>query len=172
MIAPLATIALLATAFASGARAEAVHGAFVHGVASGDPTHDSVVIWTRVTPTGRDRGETDPDPNVAFDVRWRVATTPPTSTAVDPDARPVTEGSRQPMAPDSTVFGWPEPSAEIRVTPILGWHSVGDDMPLETGALKEAGSGGSSAHAPYDTVHTNRYRRGVHLDTGAWTESK
>ena len=34
-----------------------------------------------------------------------------------------------------TVFGWPEPSAEIRVTPILGWHSVGDDMPLETGAL-------------------------------------
>ena len=81
MIAPLATIALLATAFASGARAEAVHGAFVHGVASGDPTHDSVVIWTRVTPTGRDPGETDPDPNVSFDVRWRVATTPPTSAA-------------------------------------------------------------------------------------------
>ena len=114
MIAPLATIALLATAFASGARAEAVHGAFVHGVASGDPTHDSVVIWTRVTPTGRDRGETDPDPNVAFDVRWRVATTPPTSTAVDPDARPVTEGSRQPMAPDSTVFGWPDSSEVAR----------------------------------------------------------
>ena len=114
MIAPLATIALLATAFASGARAEAVHGAFVHGVASGDPTHDSVVIWTRVTPTGRDPGETDPDPNVSFDVRWRVATTPPTSAAVDPDARPVVEGSRVPMAPGSTVFGWSDSSKVAR----------------------------------------------------------
>lgn len=38
---------------------------FYHGVASGDPTHNAVVIWTRITPEG----------NVdALDVQWRMAT--------------------------------------------------------------------------------------------------
>ena len=39
---------------------------FYHGVASGDPAPDGVVLWTRVTPP------TDTD----LDVRWRVATDP------------------------------------------------------------------------------------------------
>ena len=106
----LVATALLLTVCAHFVDAEATHGAFLHGVASGDPTHDSVVIWTRVTPTGRDPGETDPDPHVSFHVRWRVATVPPTSTPVDPVAKPVTEGSRVPMAPGSTSFGWPDAS--------------------------------------------------------------
>lgn len=106
----LVATALLLTVCVHVANAEATHGAFLHGVASGDPTHDSVVIWTRVTPTGRDPGETDPDPHVSFHVRWRVATVPPTSTPVDPVAKPVTEGSRVPMAPGSTSFGWPDAS--------------------------------------------------------------
>ena len=64
------------------ARAESIHGAFVHGVASGDPTSDSVVIWTRVTPTGRDYpGEIDPDATARFDVAWTVSTAPPTDDA-------------------------------------------------------------------------------------------
>ena len=64
------------------ARAESIHGAFVHGVASGDPTSDSVVIWTRVTPTGRDLpGEIDPDATARFDVAWTVSTAPPTTDA-------------------------------------------------------------------------------------------
>lgn len=106
----LVATALLLTVCVHVANAEATHGAFLHGVASGDPTHDSVVIWTRVTPTGRDPGETDPNPHVSFHVRWRVATVPPTSTPLDPVAKPVTEGSRVPMAPGSTSFGWPDAS--------------------------------------------------------------
>lgn len=38
---------------------------FVHGVASGDPTSDAVVIWTRLTL---------PDPPASATVRWRVST--------------------------------------------------------------------------------------------------
>jgi alkaline phosphatase D len=40
---------------------------FQHGVASGDPASDRLIIWTRVTP--RDPSATQPT-----DVRWRVAT--------------------------------------------------------------------------------------------------
>ncbi|MBT0567880.1 alkaline phosphatase D family protein [Williamsia sp. CHRR-6] len=44
---------------------------FVHGVASGDPTHERVILWTRITPTpdvtaGSGRG-------LATSVRWEVA---------------------------------------------------------------------------------------------------
>lgn len=42
-------------------------GAFLHGVASGDPLADRVIIWTRVTPA-------DPDTADALPVRWQVAT--------------------------------------------------------------------------------------------------
>jgi alkaline phosphatase D len=41
---------------------------FAHGVASGDPLADGVMLWTRVSPTGLGL---DPVP-----VRWRVATDP------------------------------------------------------------------------------------------------
>ena len=55
-----------------------VHGAFVHGVASGDPTHESIIIWTRVTPTGRDQPDNvDPSWHNEFDVTWTVSTSPP-----------------------------------------------------------------------------------------------
>ena len=39
---------------------------FAHGVASGDPTHDGIVLWTRVTPDS-------PDP---VPVRWRLGRSP------------------------------------------------------------------------------------------------
>jgi len=41
--------------------------AFDHGVASGDPLHDRVIIWSRVTPKNWERGLT---------VKWRVARDP------------------------------------------------------------------------------------------------
>lgn len=41
---------------------------FFHGVASGDPLGDRVIIWTRLTPDDMESG--------AFDVSWRVATDP------------------------------------------------------------------------------------------------
>ena len=45
---------------------------FAHGVASGDPLADGVILWTRVSPPG-------PGP-VA--VRWQVASTPELETVV------------------------------------------------------------------------------------------
>ncbi|MDA9098292.1 alkaline phosphatase D family protein [bacterium] len=55
-----------------------IHGSFKHGVASGDPTHSSIIIWTRVTPSGRDQPDNvDPTWEHEFDVTWRVSTKPP-----------------------------------------------------------------------------------------------
>ncbi|HEU4910961.1 MAG TPA: alkaline phosphatase D family protein [Actinomycetes bacterium] len=48
--------------------------AFRHGVASGDPLPDGVVIWTRVTPTPDALPGSGSGP--AVDVRWEVATDP------------------------------------------------------------------------------------------------
>lgn len=47
---------------------------FFHGVASGDPLEDRVIIWTRVTPESPERGP--------IEVRWRVATDPELKNAV------------------------------------------------------------------------------------------
>lgn len=44
------------------AAAQKAHGVFGHGVASGDPTEDSVVLWTRLKPSARVRA-----------VRWELA---------------------------------------------------------------------------------------------------
>ena len=63
--------ALAAAGLASPALAYGVTGrpagrepAFLHGVASGDPLHDRVILWTRVTPSRLDG-------SVA--VQWRIA---------------------------------------------------------------------------------------------------
>lgn len=62
-----ATGALLARPFGALAAApERVR--FLHGVASGDPLADRVILWTRVTPRPGERGP--------FPVRWRVAHDP------------------------------------------------------------------------------------------------
>ncbi|MFI5561268.1 alkaline phosphatase D family protein [Amycolatopsis japonica] len=60
-----------ATFTLSGASSGAEAPVFAHGVASGDPMPDSVLLWTRVTPSpeavpGSGKG-------VAVDVRWEVA---------------------------------------------------------------------------------------------------
>lgn len=49
--------------------AAAAGGRFQHGVASGDPLGDRLMLWTRVTPR-------DPSPTQSIDVRWRVGTDP------------------------------------------------------------------------------------------------
>jgi len=50
------------------ARTDSAGGVFRHGVASGDPLTDRVILWTRVTPRdGTDAAR-------PFDVRWQVAT--------------------------------------------------------------------------------------------------
>jgi alkaline phosphatase D len=50
-----AAVAYSATGFVRPARAEPLDPPFVHGVASGDPLPDRVILWTRVTP---ERGAT------------------------------------------------------------------------------------------------------------------
>lgn len=65
-----------AMAWPVAARAQTTsHNAFAHGVASGDPLPDAVMIWTRVSP----RAGTDPR---AVVVRWRVTTDGPRPTVV------------------------------------------------------------------------------------------
>ena len=64
-------MALSTVGFARPARAEPLDPPFVHGVASGDPLAERVVLWTRVTPEedatpGSGRGPT-------ANVRWIVA---------------------------------------------------------------------------------------------------
>ena len=65
-----------ATAVASGAApaqgARRREQVFPHGVASGDPLPDAVVIWTRVTPTRAATPGSGTGPRVT--VRWEVAT--------------------------------------------------------------------------------------------------
>jgi alkaline phosphatase D len=55
----------------AGAADAAESGYFVHGVASGDPHPDGVVLWTRVTPTPEATPGSGLGP--AAEVRWEVA---------------------------------------------------------------------------------------------------
>lgn len=117
---------LVASLLLPRAHAE-IHGAFAHGVASGDPTSESVIIWTRVTPVGRDQpGDRDPTFDDAFEVTWTVATKPPWRSpregagAFLPSGRSgagdassdVGGGSYPFIAEDAFDFGWNEGSVE------------------------------------------------------------
>ena len=68
------------------------------------------------------------------------------------------------------VPGSAAPAASIEVTPILGWHSLGDEMPIVTeGATAVDPSSGVAVGAaapdvPLGTTHINKYKRGIHID--------
>ena len=64
MIAALSALGLAPSAFA---RDDEPSFTFAHGVASGDPQRDRVILWTRVTPV---------DPTETLRVRWTVASDP------------------------------------------------------------------------------------------------
>lgn len=64
---------LIPAALASSASAAAVPQ-FAHGVASGDPLPDGVLLWTRVTPTPDATPGSGAGPDV--EIRWDVATDP------------------------------------------------------------------------------------------------
>ncbi|NJP34010.1 alkaline phosphatase D family protein [Micromonospora thermarum] len=65
--------AVLAGATLAGP-AQAAGGAFRHGVASGDPLPDGVLLWTRLTPTEESQPGSGVGPDVT--VTWQVATDP------------------------------------------------------------------------------------------------
>ncbi len=66
--------AVLAPLGDTGAARAAAETTFRHGVASGDPLPDGVLLWTRVTPTAEALPGSGTGPVV--DVRWEVATDP------------------------------------------------------------------------------------------------
>ncbi|KGN30764.1 hypothetical protein N802_06035 [Knoellia sinensis KCTC 19936] len=61
----------------AAAAAPAAKGVFGYGVASGDPTADAVVIWTRATPPPRRKGDPVAAPGsglgASIPVRWQVS---------------------------------------------------------------------------------------------------
>jgi alkaline phosphatase D len=59
-----AAAAVAATSTLAQARAPRRGVSFLHGVASGDPLHDRVILWTRVTPS---------DLGADIDVTWQIA---------------------------------------------------------------------------------------------------
>ncbi|HEV7647764.1 MAG TPA: alkaline phosphatase D family protein [Actinophytocola sp.] len=59
-------------ATASSVWAESADPAFTHGVASGDPLPDAVLLWTRVTPTPESVPGSGQGPEV--EVKWDIAT--------------------------------------------------------------------------------------------------
>ena len=63
----IAALAALGVAPSVPARDDEPHFTFSHGVASGDPQHDRVILWTRVTPV---------DPSETLRVHWAVASDP------------------------------------------------------------------------------------------------
>src|SRR5687767_15911173 len=68
------SLALGAYPLVGRAQNAASNAVFRHGVASGDPLTDRVILWTRVTPATRETG--------SIDVEWRVARNPDMSRVV------------------------------------------------------------------------------------------
>ncbi len=64
--------ALLPVGAAATAAANATSPAFVHGVASGDPLPDRVIVWTRITPSAD--ATAGSGAGAPTQVRWEVAT--------------------------------------------------------------------------------------------------
>src|SRR4051812_37637201 len=64
LIAALGALGLAPAAFT---RDDEPHFTFAHGIASGDPQRDRVILWTRVTPV---------DPTETLRVRWAIASDP------------------------------------------------------------------------------------------------
>ncbi|SCL23934.1 alkaline phosphatase D [Micromonospora pallida] len=89
------TAVLAGAVLAATLPAHAAAGAFRHGVASGDPLPDGILLWTRLTPTDDALPGSGKGPDVQ--VSWQVAT--------DPDFRTVAAEGTTPTGPgqDHTV---------------------------------------------------------------------
>jgi alkaline phosphatase/alkaline phosphatase D len=89
------TAVLTGAVLAATLPARAAAGTFRHGVASGDPLPDGILLWTRLTPTDDALPGSGKGPDVQ--VSWQVAT--------DPDFRTVTAEGMTPTGPgrDHTV---------------------------------------------------------------------
>lgn len=75
-----AAVAAIPWGWTAGSAEAATSAPFHHGVASGDPLPDAVVIWTRVTPTPDATPGSGAGPEVM--VSWQLATDPSFATVV------------------------------------------------------------------------------------------
>ena len=94
-----AGVVLGATALPASA-ASAADPVFAHGVASGDPLPDAVLLWTRVTPTPDATPGSGAGPTV--DVTWEVAADPAFATVVASGARTTGPGRDHTVKVDAT----------------------------------------------------------------------
>ncbi|WBB90751.1 alkaline phosphatase D family protein [Verrucosispora sp. WMMC514] len=74
------TAALAGATLTGSAAAQAAAGAFRHGVASGDPLPDGVLLWTRLTPTEQAQPGSGTGPEA--EVTWQVAADPDFATVL------------------------------------------------------------------------------------------
>ena len=119
---------VVASSLPAGAAAPGAPAYFRHGVASGDPLPDRVVLWTRVTPTAASLPGSGAGPQVT--VQWQVATDPgfrrvvargvlSTGPAVDHTVKVDAAG----LAPATTYWyrfvldGVPSPTGRTRTAP-------------------------------------------------------
>ena len=113
------------------ARSGAAEAPFLHGVASGDPLADRVVLWTRVTPTADAVPGSGLGPPV--DVTWEVASDPQFATVVAKGTVVVTAASDHTVKVDVaglrpgadhwyrfTALGATSPVGRTRTTPAAG----------------------------------------------------
>ena len=125
-------------------------GLFRHGVASGDPLTDRVILWTRVTPPA---GHSDSKP---LDVRWRVASDEQMSNIV-------ARGTAQAAAERDFTVKVDAGSLKPGATYYYAFDSGGEQSPIgRTKTLPDRGAQrlrlGQVSCSNYPTGYFNVYR--------------
>ncbi len=116
---------------------------FYHGVASGDPLEDRVIIWTRVTPSEMN--------NTPIDVAWRVATDPALTNVVQTGMFTTTAARDYTVKVD--VTGLQPGQTYYYGFTALGRHSL-------TGRTKTTPVGNQANHLKFGVVSCSNYQAG------------
>ncbi len=116
---------------------------FYHGVASGDPLADRVIIWTRVTP-----GEMDNEP---IEVQWRVATDVQLENVVQSGA--FTTGPERDYTVKVDVTG-----LASNTTYYYGFSAM--DRNSLTGRTKTTPTGDQAEHLKFGVVSCSNFQAG------------
>lgn len=116
---------------------------FYHGVASGDPLADRVIIWTRVTP---EEMTTDP-----IEVNWKVATDILLENVVQ-------EGTFVTTVDRDFTVKVDVAGLEAGTTYYYGFHALGKNS--LTGKTKTTPSGDQSSHLKFGVISCSNYQAG------------
>ncbi len=116
---------------------------FYHGVASGDPLEDRVIIWTRVTP--------EPMEGQSIDVSWSVATDPQLENVVQSGV--FTTDSARDYTVKVDVTG-----LDAGTTYYYGFSAL--DRNSLTGRTKTTPAGDQATHLKFGVVSCSNYQAG------------